>query len=65
MNLTVHNYILYGQVLTDIKKFIQNDDLVSAKACLQDTEHLHPLSAENVVFQRFKSRYKVVEQEFL
>ena len=59
MNITMHTQILYGQVLTDLKKFLKDDDLVSAKAVLADTEHLHPLSAENIVFQRYKARYNI------
>lgn len=59
MNLTIHTNILYGQVLTDLKDFLKNDDLKSAKAVLADTEHLHPLSSENVVFQRYKNRYGI------
>ena len=59
MNLTLHTQILYGQVLTDLKKLLQDDDLDSAKAVLAATEHLHPLSAENIVFERYKSRYNI------
>ncbi len=59
MNMTMHTQILYGQVLTDLKKLLNDDDLDSAKAVLAETEHLHPLSSENVVFQRYKSRYNI------
>ena len=59
MSMTMHTQILYGQVLTDLKDFLKNDQLEQAKAVLQETEHLHPLSAENVVFQRYKARYKI------
>lgn len=59
MNLTLHTQILYGQVLTDLKKLLQDDDLERAKAVLAETEHLHPLSAENIVFERYKSRYNI------
>jgi sugar-specific transcriptional regulator TrmB len=59
MSMTMHTQILYGQVLTDLKDFVKNDQLEQAKTVLQETEHLHPLSAENVVFQRYKARYKI------
>ncbi|GEA10630.1 hypothetical protein [Alteromonas sp. KUL49] len=59
MSMTMHTQILYGQVLTDLKDFLKNNELEQAKTVLTDTEHLHPLSAENVVFQRYKARYKI------
>lgn len=59
MSMTMHTQILYGQVLTDLKDFLKNNELEQAKNLLADTEHLHPLSAENVVFQRYKARYKI------
>lgn len=59
MNMTMHTQILYGQVLTDLKDFLKNDEFEKAKSVLADTEHLHPLSAENLVFQRYKNRYKI------
>jgi sugar-specific transcriptional regulator TrmB len=59
MNMIIHNYILYGQVLTDLKKQIKNNDFTQAKMTLENTEHLHPLSTENIVFQHFKNRYAI------
>lgn len=59
MNMTVHTQILYGLILTDLKKFLGNDDLTSAKNLLASTEHLHPLSAENLVYEHYKSRYNI------
>ena len=59
MNMTMHTQILYGQILTDLKELLKEGDLSSAQAVLAQTEHLHPLSAENVVFERYKSRYKI------
>jgi HTH-type transcriptional regulator, sugar sensing transcriptional regulator len=59
MNITMHTQILYGQVLTDLKQFLKDDDLISAKAVLSDTEHLHPMSADNLVFKRYKDRYNI------
>jgi hypothetical protein len=59
MNMIIHNYILYGQVLTDLKKQIKNNDFTQAKMTLENTEHLHPLSNEIIVFQHFKNRYAI------
>ena len=59
MNVIVHNYCLYGQVLTELKQHLNNNDLSQAKQVLSDTEHLHPLSQENLVFQHFKDSYNV------
>ncbi len=59
MNMTMHTQILYGQVLTELKKLLKDNDLAGAKAVLADTGHLHPLSAENLVFQRYKARYNI------
>jgi hypothetical protein len=57
--MIIHNYILYGQVLTDLKKQIKNNDFTQAKMTLENTEHLRPLSNENIVFQHFKNRYAI------
>jgi sugar-specific transcriptional regulator TrmB len=59
MSMTMHTQILYGQVLTDLKDYVNNDELEKAKTVLAETEHLHPLSAENTVFQRYKARYNI------
>ena len=59
MTMTMHTQILYGQVLTELKDLLKHNQLEQAKAVLEQTEHLHPLSAENVVFQRYKARYKI------
>lgn len=59
MNMTIHTQILYGQVLTELKMLLKEGDLENAQKVLVDTEHLHPLSAENLVFERYKSRYNI------
>lgn len=59
MTMTVHNNILYGQVLTDIKKALKDNNLKHVKTILESTEHLHPFSAENIVFKRIKNRYRI------
>ncbi|KTF17918.1 TrmB family transcriptional regulator [Pseudoalteromonas sp. H105] len=59
MNSIVHNYVLYGQVLTELKAQLKDNDLERAKLTLKNTEHLHPLSEENFVFHNLKKRYGI------
>ncbi|TMP38121.1 hypothetical protein CWB96_22535 [Pseudoalteromonas citrea] len=59
MNSIVHNYVLYGQVLTELKAQLKDNDFEQAKMTLKNTEHLHPLSEENFVFYNLKQRYDI------
>lgn len=58
MNMKIYSGLLYELVLTDLKRLIPTDNLNEAKKLLIDTEHLHPFSNENIVFQEYKERYK-------
>ena len=58
MNLTIYNKLLYELVLTELKDVIPRGELQEAQKILSDTEHLHPFSNENLVFQSFKHRYQ-------
>ena len=58
MNLTIYNKLLYELVLTELKDVIPRGELQEAQKILSDTEHLHPFSNENLVFQSFKNRYQ-------
>jgi HTH-type transcriptional regulator, sugar sensing transcriptional regulator len=58
MTLTIHNALLYGMVLTELKQCIPKGDIKKAQQILNETEHLHPFSSRNHVFQNFKHRYE-------
>lgn len=57
MNLYIYIGLLYGQILTELKQSIPAGDICSAQKSLKKTEHLHPFSSENTVFDAFKQRY--------
>ncbi len=50
--------LIYELILTDLKQAIPAGDIKLCQQILFDTEHLHPFSTENNVFNVFKSRYQ-------
>lgn len=57
MNLSIYNGLMYEMILTDLKRIIPTGDIAQAQKVLTDTEHLHPFSSENSVFDHYKKRY--------
>lgn len=58
MNLRFYCGLLYELILTDIKRVVPDGDIEAVRKILSQTNHLHPFSSENTVFQRFKERYQ-------
>jgi len=50
--------LIYELILTDLKQAIPAGDIKLCQQILAETEHLHPFSTENNVFNVFKSRYQ-------
>jgi len=57
MNMRIYCGLLYELILTDLKTIIPQGDIQSAQKILIDTEHLHPFSNKNCVFQAYRQRY--------
>ena len=62
MTLMLYNKLLYELVLTELKEVIPSGNINKAKQILKDTEHLHPFSSENAVFDSFKLRYETYRE---
>ncbi|PCI62499.1 MAG: hypothetical protein COB35_03605 [Gammaproteobacteria bacterium] len=57
MNMRIYCGLLYELILTDLKIIIPQGNIQSAQKILTDTEHLHPFSNKNCVFQAYRQRY--------
>lgn len=50
--------ILYELILTELKQAIPQGDISRCQNILAKTEHLHPFSTKNKVFNEYKTRYE-------
>jgi sugar-specific transcriptional regulator TrmB len=57
MNLAIYSGLMYEMILTELKRIIPSGDIAQAQKVLINTEHLHPFSSENGVFDQYKKRY--------
>jgi sugar-specific transcriptional regulator TrmB len=56
--MQMHCGLIYELILTELKQTIPKGDIKGSQDILAETEHLHPFSTENKVFDAFKSRYQ-------
>ena len=58
MALSIYSALLYEIILTELKKSIPAGDITAAKALLERSAHLHPLSSNNAVFEHYQHKYQ-------
>ena len=57
INMNIYTGLLYELVLTEIKQASIEDSLEGIQSILSETEHLHPFTTSNVVFEQYRKRY--------
>ena len=62
MAFSIYNGLLHEIVMTGMKKLLPDNDFSGAKALLEQTAHLHPISTQNQVFQHYYQNYQTKRQ---